>query len=84
MYDILPLFLKMSGSSRFVSCAIAVKFWVKLQSPIGYTLVAFFFIRGSIFLMTLAVIIQSHKKSLLSTFFILAPQQTMHGWIVPP
>ena len=51
--------------SRFVSCTIALKFWFKWQSPIGYILIL------PRFLITVAAISQSREILLFFTFSVL-------------
>ena len=61
-----PPDLNMRGSSRFVSCPIALRFWVKLQSPICYIYI--FIIWELITLINLAVMTKRHEKLLFLLF----------------
>ena len=78
-YVIFLTVLNMSESNEFVSCLIALTSWTNLQSPIGQNVLLRFFSLvgwsggggGGIFLMMPAVMIQSNKKLLNLTFFIL-------------
>lgn len=80
--------------SQFVSCLIALTYWVKLQSHIGQNIILKFFVicrMGSIFLRISVMIPKSRKIAIFNSFFFLVrhklPQISWHPnklWINRP